>query len=112
MGSAAERSEGRRPEAGGSNAATEETIPVDRTGQEELFACLKSLRVRLARQRDVPPYIIFSDKTLRAIARSRPTDPAALLRCTGVGERKLEAYGEAFLKAIREFCRTGECAGE
>ncbi len=59
----------------------------------------------------MPPYIIFSDKTLRAVARNRPTDSAAFLRCPGVGERKLEAYGGAFLALIQEFCRTGECPG-
>jgi ATP-dependent DNA helicase RecQ len=90
-------------------AAIEEEAPVDRPGQEALLQCLKGLRTRLARKRSVPPYIIFSDKTLRAIARNRPTEPAALLRCPGVGDRKLEAYGAAFLKAIREFGETGEC---
>ncbi len=81
---------------------------MDAADQEELFQCLKALRLRLARQRELPPYIIFSDKTLRAIARGRPTDSAALLRCPGVGERKLEVYGGAFLAAVTEFCRTGE----
>ena len=55
----------------------------------------------------MPPYVVFSDKTLRAIARHRPADPAAFLRCPGVGDRKLEAYGEEFLKTIREFCPDG-----
>jgi ATP-dependent DNA helicase RecQ len=78
-------------------------------GQEELFACLKQLRKRIAVRRNLPPYIIFSDKTLRAMARSRPMEPAALLRCPGVGERKLEEYGSAFIAAIRGFAATGEC---
>ena len=90
--------------------AVEETAPLDQPGQEELLQCLKALRMRLARKRDVPPYIIFSDKTLRAIARNRPTDPAALLRCPGVGDRKLEAYGGDFLTIIQEFCQTGGSA--
>jgi len=89
----------------------DESPPMDRPGQEELFQCLKALRIRLARARDVPPYIIFSDKTLRAIARNRPTDPASFLRCPGVGERKLEAYGAAFIALVREFGETGECPG-
>jgi ATP-dependent DNA helicase RecQ len=50
----------------------------------------------------VPPYVIFGDKTLRAIARNRPTDAAGLLRCPGLGDAKLEAYGLLFLTAIRE----------
>lgn len=97
-----------------SNAAppVDEETAADRPGQEELLRCLKELRTRLARKRNVPPYIIFSDKTLRAIARNRPTDPAAFLRCPGVGDRKLEAYGADFLGAIREFSRTGSCPQE
>ena len=43
---------------------------------------------------------MFSDKSLRSIARNRPTDEAALLRCHGVGERKLEQYGELFLSLM------------
>ncbi len=82
---------------------------VDRPGQEDLLRCLKALRMRLARKRNVPPYVIFSDKTLRGIARNRPADPAAFLRCPGVGDRKLEAYGGDFLKTIREFNETGVC---
>ena len=76
---------------------------------EELFLCLKQVRRRIAESRDVPPYIVFSDKTLRAMAKDQPTDPAGLLRCPGVGDRKLAVYGGDFLKAIRTFCDTGEC---
>jgi ATP-dependent DNA helicase RecQ len=76
---------------------------------EGLFQFLKRLRKRLAQARDVPPYVVFSDKTLRAIAASRPTTRAAFLRCPGVGERKLEAYGEVFLRAVREYAATGGC---
>jgi len=77
--------------------------------QEELFLCLKHLRKRIADSRDMPPYIVFSDKTLRAMARDQPMDPAAFLRCPGVGDRKLAAYGTDFLKAIRSFRDAGEC---
>ncbi len=80
-----------------------------RPDEEELFRCLKRVRLRIARAREVPPYVVFSDKTLRVFVKNRPTDSTALLRCHGVGEYKLEEYGDAFLKAIREFCSTGEC---
>ncbi len=80
-----------------------------RDDQEELFRCLRSLRKRIAGERGVPPYVVFSDKSLRVMALNRPTDRQALLRCHGVGERKLEAYGAAFLEAIRAFLATGEC---
>jgi ATP-dependent DNA helicase RecQ len=76
---------------------------------EGLFQCLKRLRRRLAQARDLPPYVVFSDKTLRAIAEAQPTTRAALLSCPGVGERKLEAYGEEFLRAVREYLAAGSC---
>jgi ATP-dependent DNA helicase RecQ len=76
---------------------------------EDLFQCLKKVRTQIARERGVPPYIVFSDRTLRAMARSRPGDGAALMQCPGVGERKREAYGSLFLSAIRRFADTGGC---
>jgi len=76
---------------------------------EGLFQCLKRLRRRLAAARDLPPYVVFSDKTLRAIAASQPATPAAFLACPGVGERKLEAYGEEFLRAVRGYLAGGGC---
>ncbi len=80
-----------------------------RPDQEELFRCLKGLRKKIAGERGVPPYVVFSDKTLKVMTRNRPTDPTALLRCHGVGDRKLEAYGARFLEAIRSFLASGEC---
>ncbi len=79
----------------------------DGPAQEGLFQALRQVRKRIAEARRVPPYIIFSDKTLRAMARSRPTDPAGFLRCPGVGDAKLEAYGALFLEAVREFLARG-----
>lgn len=76
---------------------------------DRLFLCLKRLRLRLARDRTVPPYVIFSDKSLRSMVENRPTDEKALLRCHGVGERKLEQYGGAFLHALREFLSGPGC---
>jgi ATP-dependent DNA helicase RecQ len=80
-----------------------------RIDAEGLFQCLKQLRKRLARAREVPPYMVFSDKSLRAMAAACPTTSAAFLACPGVGERKLEAYGEEFIRAVREFLDTGSC---
>jgi ATP-dependent DNA helicase RecQ len=70
---------------------------------ERLFQCLKRLRKRIAQARDVPPYVVFSDKSLRAMVGSCPSSRAAFLRCPGVGERKLAAYGDEFIQAIGEF---------
>ena len=77
--------------------------PLDAPAREELFQCLRSVRRRIALSKKLPPYVIFSDKTLRSMAQNRPTDAAGLLRCHGVGDAKLEAYGSAFLAAIREW---------
>ncbi len=73
------------------------------TLREELFERLKSLRRQLAQQQGVPPYLIFSDATLDEMAEKRPYTDAEMLRTSGVGERKLQLYGDAFLVEIRKF---------
>ena len=67
---------------------------------EGLFEVLRKLRAELARSRNVPPYVVFSDATLRHMAREYPRDEMALLQVPGVGERKLSDYGQVFLAAI------------
>ncbi len=69
----------------------------------ELFERLRALRRKLAEWRDVPPYIVCSDKTLRGLCRQRPATREELLEVSGIGERKADEFGEAFLKAISEF---------
>ena len=68
---------------------------------EVLFAALRACRLGLAREQAVPPYVIFHDKTLLAMAARRPTTTAALGGISGVGDVKLARYGEAFLDVIR-----------
>jgi ATP-dependent DNA helicase RecQ len=70
---------------------------------EALFQELRTVRRRLARERSVPPYVIFSDRTLHEMAAYAPATEAELRGITGVGDRKLELYGKAFLAAIRAF---------
>ncbi len=65
-----------------------------------LFEQLRILRKELADARNVPSYVVFSDVTLRHFSRDYPQDNAALLRIPGVGEKKLDDYGKAFLGAI------------
>jgi ATP-dependent DNA helicase RecQ len=72
-------------------------------GDDPLFAALRALRRDLAKEAGVPPYVVFHDSTLREMAALRPTAPAALAEISGVGARKRDAYGEAFLKVIRAF---------
>lgn len=70
---------------------------------DPLFDALRDLRRDLAVQAGVPPYVVFHDSTLRDMAARRPCTLAGLGEITGVGARKLEAYGEAFLAVIRQF---------
>ena len=66
-----------------------------------LFETLRGLRRHIADERGVPPYLIFSDASLRDMARLRPRTPAAFLEVKGVGEWKAGEFGERFLAAIR-----------
>ncbi len=67
----------------------------------DLFEHLRELRTELARERDVPPYVIFSDASLQDMARKRPATPEEFLDVHGVGDKKLADLGEAFLACIR-----------
>ena len=67
---------------------------------EPLFQHLREMRKRLADERGVPPYVIFSDVSLRHMARLYPQDEAAFLAVPGVGSRKLADFGHVFLSAI------------
>jgi ATP-dependent DNA helicase RecQ len=69
-------------------------------GSEELLSELKALRSRLANDRRVPAYVVFSDATLVEMAARRPSSHAELLNVSGVGTTKLERYGDVFLAVI------------
>jgi ATP-dependent DNA helicase RecQ len=71
----------------------------------ELFDELRAMRLRVARQRGVPPYVIFHDTTLRELARLKPATVEALKHVYGVGARKVEDLGEQVLEAIRAHAR-------
>jgi ATP-dependent DNA helicase RecQ len=74
--------------------------PLDGAGAA-LFERLRTLRLELARAQNLPPYVIFHDTALRAMADRRPATLAELAEIPGVGEKKLARYGRAFLEAIR-----------
>src|SRR5688572_8822827 len=78
-------------------------LPADVDG--ELFDLLRDLRLRLARERGVPPYVIFHDTTLRDMVQRRPKTIDDLHEVYGVGARKAADFGDAFLDAIRTFRR-------
>ena len=67
-----------------------------------LFEALRSVRRQLAADAGLPPYVIFHDSTLRAMAAARPASHDALARIPGVGASKLDAYGDAFLEVLRD----------
>ena len=87
----------RRPkrERGGGGAAN----PVG----DPLFEALRSVRRELAAEVGVPPYVVFHDAVLRAMAADRPDNLHAMGTIPGVGAKKLEAWGEAFLDVIRQY---------
>ncbi|HSR65404.1 MAG TPA: DNA helicase RecQ [Xanthomonadaceae bacterium] len=84
-----------RDAAAGTTAAAD--LPADALA---CFDALRAWRAEVARTQNVPAYVIFHDATLRAIARARPADLAALARISGVGDRKLERYGQPLLEAL------------
>ncbi len=73
---------------------------------EALFERLRALRKRLADERGVPPYIVFSDVSLRQMARHYPQDEKALSRISGVGEKKLREFGAEFMGEIAAHLKT------
>ncbi len=81
-----------------SRVETESWQDVDRA----LFDRLRAVRLETARERGVPPYVIFHDATLREMARIRPTSIDALLSVKGIGARKADDLGDIFLAAIRD----------
>ena len=76
------------------------------TCDEALFEKLRSLRKRLADERGVPPYIVFSDVALRQMARLYPVSEGEFVRISGVGERKLAEFGKAFMGEVARYLET------
>lgn len=85
--------------SGGSGSEEKELSGTDLS----LFEKLRALRFRKAKEIGKPPYVIFPDRTLRALAALRPHTGEEMLDCSGVGEKKLANWGELFMGAIREF---------
>ena len=100
-----ERVYGLLPDAGepaGAQAAREEDY--DAT----LFGLLRDKRTELAEEQGVPPYVVFSDRSLVEMATYFPQSKGAFARIHGVGSHKLETYAEAFLPVIRTYCEQNE----
>jgi ATP-dependent DNA helicase RecQ len=72
---------------------------------QALFEALRARRMELAKEQGVPPYVVFPDTTLIALATERPMDEDEMLGISGIGQSKLERYGEAFLEVITAYSR-------
>ena len=90
-----------RAKAGRRGAPTAATAALS-DAERALFEALRALRLELARERHVPPYVIFHDSTLQHLARLRPSTHDALLGVPGVGEKKAESLGDRVLAVGRE----------
>ncbi len=91
---------------GGTDAASQDGASSGGRGSdadEALFQRLRALRLDIAREIGKPPYIVFSDKTLRDMARLKPTTESRFMEVNGVGQNKLALYGERFMNLIRSF---------
>ncbi|WP_456451541.1 DNA helicase RecQ [Hydrogenimonas sp.] len=78
------------------------SVPADISYDKAIFDKLREVRKALADRDGVPAYIVFGDKTLAQMAAERPTTKEAMLKIGGVGEKKFERYGEAFIDALKE----------
>ncbi|MDP7668617.1 MAG: RQC domain-containing protein, partial [Rhodospirillales bacterium] len=85
------------------------SVGADRSGvNEDLFAALKDLRLDLARERGVPAYVIFNDRSLVVMARDKPANEAEFSQVFGVGEAKLRDFAQRFLALIAKFTGSPE----
>ena len=92
-----------RPERKSSRRETEQALPAAQAlaaADRALFEKLRAKRLALAKAQNVPPYVIFHDKTLAEMAMRRPRSVTELAAIPGAGQVKLARYGEAFLKVI------------
>lgn len=89
---------GRREER--QRVARGEAAPALSPADQDLFERLRALRRTLAEARGVPPYVVFSDATLQDLAREKPRSRGAMLEVKGVGPKKVEMFGDAFLAEI------------
>jgi len=92
----------RRRSGGSGRAAVGAKSAATAGADGELFMRLRALRKRLADENGIPPYVVFHDATLRAIAAHQPRDLARFAQVTGIGPSKLARYGDQFVAAIRE----------
>lgn len=79
-------------------------VAIENDADQNLFTALKAARLALAKAQNIPPYVIFHDKTLQELARLKPASFEEMLTISGVGEQKIKRYGELFLGIIAQHC--------
>ncbi|TYZ14488.1 DNA helicase RecQ [Hymenobacter lutimineralis] len=89
-----------KPTKGRKGAAAAAAKAAPATREAQLFEALRALRKRIADEQGVPPYVIFTDSTLQEMAVERPVNRTAMLAISGVGMKKFETYGEAFIREV------------
>jgi ATP-dependent DNA helicase RecQ len=99
-------SKGRKEKVKQSRADVVSWLGVERN----LFETLRKWRFELAKQTQKPPYVIFSDETLRQLARVRPSDSEKLRAVYGIGDAKLRTYGALVLAIIKQYCEENDLA--
>ncbi len=97
-----------RPKESEQRVGLDDSTPTD----FYLFEKLRVLRSKLAEERNVPPYIIFGDRTLKEMSQRVPKDVSELSQIFGVGSQKLEWFGDAFLEVIRGYVNEGKSASK
>lgn len=95
MGSGTRRREKTRK----TRSATAEQTPL-KADEQALFETLRHLRLTIAKEESIPPYMVFSDATLREMAQRRPNTRRAMMEIKGVGQAKWDAFGQSFLEAL------------
>lgn len=83
-----------------SSTKSDPAVMLDTVGDQELFVKLKALRMSIAKENNVPPYVVFHDKTLIEMVLFKPTSLMAMNDIPGVGKSKLDKYGQLFLDQI------------
>jgi ATP-dependent DNA helicase RecQ len=91
-------------------AEREANIPKEKSKKEiikdALFERLRILRKQIADEKNIPPFVIFSDATISDMAQKKPINQVEMLNVSGVGEQKYRQYGDAFMREIRSFLKT------
>ncbi len=96
-----------------SASSKESTTSSKRKDAEEvLFDMLRDLRFSLAKKANIPPYHVFTDKTLDEMARDMPTNEEKMKKVSGIGDKKFASYGKLFIDEITKFIQEKDKAGE